>query len=108
MNLTHAQTKVLEVLYDDHKKFNRLLGPGSIGEMVWAGGNSRQPQAYARTAGKVLNALQTKGLASYSVEDFGFYKNWGWGITDEGVREFEELKRGKKTKDKKGHGRLSR
>jgi len=104
VNLSEAQIKVLGVLYDDSMKFDRQLGPGYIGDTVW--GKNRKPQAYARTAGKVLNALQEKRLVSYSVVNYGFHKDWGWSITSEGIKKFEEIERAEKAKDKKGNDRV--
>ena len=58
-------------------------GPGSVGERVW-GKPHRAPQAYARTAGKVLNALREMGLVERSVVHIGRTRSSGWMITARG------------------------
>ena len=82
--LTEAQWKVLEAL----AKFNIPTGPGVLGKKVW--GKPRiPPQAYAMTCGKVLSALEKKGLAYW---DPGIFEDamTGWVITGTGKRVLEQ------------------
>lgn len=86
MNLSEAQRKVLLILDD------RPAGPGYIGNMIWGNGY-RKPQAYARTAGKVLNALREKSLAIWYPGERGANSGWGWVLTDAGTRMAKSLRR---------------
>lgn len=81
MALSKAQRSVLLVLDDQPS------GPGYIGNMVWGNGY-RKPQSYARTAGKVLNALRAKGLA-----EWGGGNDWGWVLTMAGEKLAESLRK---------------
>ena len=96
MELTEAQKKVL--LHMAQYKDTMLLGPGGIGAGALAKPDSvqRKPQAYARVAGKVLNALQKKGLVGYVTDRDLIYDlpgDWGWQLSVAGralVKELEE------------------
>ena len=77
MKLSEAQHKVLLVLD------NIPAGPGYIGNRVWGNGY-RKPQSYARTAGKVLNALREKFLVIWFPGSAGMLE--GWILTRAGAR----------------------
>jgi hypothetical protein len=104
MKLTEAQVKVLRILYEEKVDLHdRVLGPGYIGARIW-GKSYRKPQAYARTAGRVLNALREKGLADWRSEITVLAEpDYGWTITFEGKKIMEEIDGKEKGKESGGH-----
>lgn len=102
MKLTDAQVKVLEVLRKEKEDLHdRVLGPGGIGAEIW-GQPYRKPQAYARIAGKVLNALRKKGLADWRSEVcLHPDPQYGWMITFNGLKAMEEING--KAREEKGN-----
>lgn len=94
MSLTEAQIKVLRVLHEEKMELHdRVLGPGYIGAEIW-GTPHRKPQAYARTAGKILNALRKKNLVDWRSEEFPT-RDYGWVITFDGLKALKEIDHGK-------------
>jgi hypothetical protein len=79
--LTVIQRRALEFL--DGR--DCLVGPGTVGGHLWENPYKRPPQAFARPAGKILNALRAKGLADWITEERSSgWKSWGWKITEAG------------------------
>ena len=68
MKLTAAQKRMLELLTNEPQR------PGHLGTMMWPE-KSRTPSAYARPAGRVLNALKALGLAQWVATSADV---WGW------------------------------
>ncbi len=83
--LTAAERKVLVAL----ATFQIPTGPGVLGKKVW--GKPRvKPQAYAMTAGKMLTALEKKGLAYWDPGISEYDAMDGWVISPKGRRILEE------------------
>jgi hypothetical protein len=80
---TPGQMKVLKYLVEHEEKTGHRDGhsPGSIGVEIWGDGY-RKPQAYARTAGKVLNTLSKNGLVITKLR-LGYI---AWYLTSTGER----------------------
>lgn len=85
--LTPGQMKVLRFLVKDEEHFGskRVLGPGCIGIEIWGKGKHRDPQAYARVAGKVLRALEKKGFVRHELR-LGYL---GWQLSYKGKKAYE-------------------
>ena len=56
-----------------------LYRPGDVGCQLW-GKKYRQPQHYARPAGKLLNRLKALGMVEWTEH----WKSWGWCLTHKG------------------------
>lgn len=87
--MTPGQMKVLKFMVDHEEKTGHrgAFPPGYIGQDIWGNMRTqRQPQAYARTSGKILNALKTHGLVTIVME--GRFPRWQ--ITSTGERLYRE------------------
>lgn len=52
--------------------------PGNLGQKLWGKhGDRKSPARFARSAGRVLNALRKKGLAEWIVTS-DRNRDWGW------------------------------
>ncbi len=90
--LTPGQMKILKFMVDHEEKTGHREGfnPGYIGQDIWGNMTTqRQPQAYARTSGKILNALKLHGLVVIVME--GRFPRWQ--ITSTGVRMYREAEK---------------
>lgn len=86
--MTPGQMKVLKFMLDHEEMTGHREGfnPGYVGQGIWGKGKYRKPQAYARIAGKIFNALKTHGLVDYVMQN-EFLR---WRITETGVRFYRE------------------
>ena len=75
--MTDIERRMLQLLDTD-----RPTKPGFLGTVLWANPNQRQPQAFARPAGKVLNGLKRRGWTIWVHQPH----DWGWIITAAGQR----------------------
>jgi hypothetical protein len=81
--LTESDVRALKLLVT----FTGLVRPGSFGDEMWGTRTSRRkPQAFARSAGRVLNRLCAAGLARWRNESTGS-NVFGYEATPEGCAE---------------------
>jgi hypothetical protein len=76
-DLSNIQRRMLGILDDTPRRV------GWLGAKLWFAttqGFNRQPQHFARPAGKVLRALEAVGLARWCSNP----SDWGWVITAAG------------------------
>lgn len=56
-------------------------------ELAGANDRMRKPQSYARSGGKALNRLEKRG---YARRFYTYDSNWGWEITEAGLKEAKQ------------------
>lgn len=87
VTLTESQRKILAAtpMFTDP-----TAGPGWIGQRVW--GHTapwRQTQAYAMTAGRILNQLRDFGLVQWGDHRYSTFRS-GWRQTGKGQKVLKE------------------